>query len=121
MRPVRAVDDLGGQLVFYLRAFAWTPRTLRRYKREVVRLLAEISFGRGALAVAGGTAGVICFLTFFTGTEVGLQGYQARNPIGSPTLRMMAIRQSARNRTPSTLPSCSVIVRCEVVFIVVSL
>ena len=36
-----------------------------------------------ALAVVGGTIGVICFLTFFTGTEVGLQGYQALNQIGS--------------------------------------
>ncbi|MFB9237565.1 MlaE family ABC transporter permease [Plantactinospora siamensis] len=83
MPVLRILDDLGGQLAFYLRAFAWTPRTLRRYRREVLRLLAEVSFGSGALAVAGGTVGVICFLTFFTGTEVGLQGYQALNQIGS--------------------------------------
>ncbi|MEW2383519.1 ABC transporter permease [Micromonospora sp. NPDC047707] len=83
MPALRHLDDLGGQLAFYVRAFAWTPRTVRRYKREVVRLLAEVSFGTGALAVLGGTVGVICFLTFFTGTEVGLQGYQALNQIGS--------------------------------------
>ncbi|WP_456238363.1 ABC transporter permease [Micromonospora globbae] len=83
MALLRLLDGLGGQLAFYLRAFAWSPRTLRRYKREVVRLLAEISFGRGALAVLGGTVGVICFLTFFTGTEVGLQGYQALHQLGS--------------------------------------
>ena len=77
------LDQLGGQLAFYLRSFGWAPRTLRRYKREIVRLLAEVSFGTGALAVAGGTVGVICFLTFFTGTEVGLQGYQALDQIGS--------------------------------------
>src|SRR5687768_7362342 len=77
------LDTLGAQLSFYLRAFAWTPRTVSRYKREIVRLLAEVSFGKGAIAVAGGTVGVICFLTFFTGTEVGLQGYQALNQIGS--------------------------------------
>ena len=83
MMPLRVLDDLGGQLLFYARSFAWVPRTLRQYKREVVRLLAEVSFGSGALAVVGGTVGVICFLTFFTGTEVGLQGYQALNQIGS--------------------------------------
>jgi phospholipid/cholesterol/gamma-HCH transport system permease protein len=83
MPVLRQLDNLGGQLQFYLRAFAWTPRTIRRYKREIVRLLAEVSFGSGALAVVGGTVGVICFLTFFTGTEVGLQGYQALNQIGS--------------------------------------
>jgi phospholipid/cholesterol/gamma-HCH transport system permease protein len=80
---LRTLDDLGGQLAFYLRAMRWAPRTVRRYRREVVRLLAEVSFGTGALAVVGGTVGVICFLTFFTGTEVGLQGYQALNQIGS--------------------------------------
>lgn len=83
MAALRALDSLGGQLSFYLRAFAWAPWTARRYGREVVRLLAEVSFGRGALAVIGGTVGVIAFLTFFTGTEVGLQGYQALNQIGS--------------------------------------
>ena len=28
--PVRALDLLGGQLAFYLKALAWIPRTLRR-------------------------------------------------------------------------------------------
>jgi phospholipid/cholesterol/gamma-HCH transport system permease protein len=79
----QVLDQLGDQLSFYGRSLAWTPRTVRRYKREVVRLLAEVSFGSGGLAVVGGTVGVICFLTFFTGTEVGLQGYQALNQIGS--------------------------------------
>ena len=83
MAVLRYLDDLGGQLAFHLRALAWTPRTLRRYRREVIRLLAEVSFGTGALAVFGGTVGVICFLTFFTGTEVGLQGYQALDQLGS--------------------------------------
>jgi len=82
-RPLAFLDDLGDQLWFYVRSLAWTPRTVKRYKREVLRLLAEVSFGAGALAVIGGTVGVIVFITFFTGTEVGLQGYQALNQIGS--------------------------------------
>ncbi len=81
--PGAALDTLGGQMSFYLRAIAWTPRTLRRYKKEVLRLLAEVTFGTGALAVIGGTVGVIAFLSFFTGTEVGLQGYAALNQIGT--------------------------------------
>jgi phospholipid/cholesterol/gamma-HCH transport system permease protein len=82
-RPLAFLDDLGGQLSFYLRSLAWTPRTVRRYKKEIFRLLAEVSFGSGALAVIGGTVGVIAVLSFFTGTEVGLQGYAALNQIGS--------------------------------------
>jgi phospholipid/cholesterol/gamma-HCH transport system permease protein len=51
-----------------------------------VRLLAEVSFGSGALAVIGGTVGVIAALSLFTGTVVGLQGFAALNQIGSSAL-----------------------------------
>jgi phospholipid/cholesterol/gamma-HCH transport system permease protein len=77
------LDDLGAQLSFYARSLGWTYRVLLRYKKEVVRLLAEVALGSGALALVGGTIGVIAFLTFFTGTEVGLQGYAALNQLGT--------------------------------------
>ena len=82
-RPLEMLDNFGDQLSFYLRALAWTPRTLRRYLRELLRLLAEVSFGSGALAVIGGTIGVMVGLSVFTGTVVGLQGYAALNQIGT--------------------------------------
>src|ERR1700744_3218693 len=80
--PVGQLDRLGDQMSFYIKALAWTPRTLQRYKREVLRLLSEVVFGSGSLAVIGGTVGVVTFLCFFTGTEVGLQGYAALNQLG---------------------------------------
>jgi phospholipid/cholesterol/gamma-HCH transport system permease protein len=81
--PLKTLDKLGEELAFYLRALAWTPRTVRRYKKEIMRLLAEVALGTGALAVIGGTVGVIAAMTFFTGTEVGLQGYAALNQLGT--------------------------------------
>jgi phospholipid/cholesterol/gamma-HCH transport system permease protein len=81
--PAKSLDDLGGQLAFYIRALAWTPRTIRRYKKEVLRILAEVTLGSGSLAVIGGTVGVITAMCFFTGTEVGLQGYAALNQLGT--------------------------------------
>jgi phospholipid/cholesterol/gamma-HCH transport system permease protein len=77
------LDRLGDQLIFYLRALAWVPRASRRYLREVMRLLAEVSFGSGALGVIGGTIGVMVGMTVFTGAVVGLQGYAALNQIGT--------------------------------------
>jgi phospholipid/cholesterol/gamma-HCH transport system permease protein len=77
------LDDLGAQLSFYGRSLGWSWRVVLRYKREVARLLAEVALGSGALALVGGTIGVIAFLTFFTGTEVGLQGYAALNQLGT--------------------------------------
>ena len=82
-RPLTFLDTLGAQLAFYVKAIAWTPRTIRRYKKEILRLLAEVTLGSGALAVIGGTVGVITAMSFFTGTEVGLQGYAALNQIGT--------------------------------------
>ncbi len=49
------------------------PRTLHRYRKETLRLLAEVTFGSGALAVIGGTIGVIAMMSGFTGVVVGLQ------------------------------------------------
>jgi phospholipid/cholesterol/gamma-HCH transport system permease protein len=80
--PVGLLDNLGEQMAFYIKALAWTPRTIRRYKKETMRLLAEVVFGSGSLAVIGGTIGVIVALCFFTGTEVGLQGYTALDQLG---------------------------------------
>jgi phospholipid/cholesterol/gamma-HCH transport system permease protein len=80
--PIDGLDGLGDQLSFYSRAIVWTPRTIRRYKREVLRLLSEVVFGSGSLAVIGGTVGVIAFMSFFTGTEVGLQGFAALDQLG---------------------------------------
>jgi phospholipid/cholesterol/gamma-HCH transport system permease protein len=82
-KPLDALDDLGGQLAFYGSALRWTPKTLRRYKKEVTRLLADVTMGSGGLALIGGTVGVIAFLCFFTGTEVGLQGYLALDQLGT--------------------------------------
>src|ERR1700716_1497250 len=82
-RPVETLDTLGDQMSFYIRALAWTPRALRRYTKEIMRLLAEVSFGSGSLALIGGTVGVMVGLTLFTGVLVGLQGYSALNSIGT--------------------------------------
>ncbi|GAA4859643.1 ABC transporter permease [Saccharopolyspora cebuensis] len=82
-RPLEVLDDLGDQMSFYLRALAWIPKAVTRYAKETLRLLAEVSFGSGALAVIGGTVGVMIGLTLFTGTVVGLQGYAALNQLGT--------------------------------------
>ena len=82
-KPAKALDTLGGQLKFYVTALVWAPRAVKRYKKEVLRLLGEVTLGSGSLAVIGGTVGVIAMLTFFTGTNVGLQGYAALNQLGT--------------------------------------
>ncbi|MEU1392101.1 MULTISPECIES: ABC transporter permease [unclassified Nonomuraea] len=75
---MRALDRQGE---FYARAIRSLPAGAR-YRREVLRLLAEVGLGSGGLAVIGGTMTIVAFMTFFTGTEVGLQGYTGLDRIG---------------------------------------
>ncbi|MQA60400.1 MAG: ABC transporter permease [Actinophytocola sp.] len=84
--PLGRLDDLGDQLSFYVRALAWVPKTAVHYTKEVLRLLAEVSFGSGALAVIGGTVGVMLGMTLFVGIVVGLQGYSGLDQIGAAAL-----------------------------------
>lgn len=77
------LDRLGDHLIFHITALLWIPKTLRRYLREIQRLLAEVAFGSGGLGVIGGTVGVMIAMTLFTGTVVGLQGHAALNQVGA--------------------------------------
>lgn len=74
--------ERGDQLLFYIKALAWTPRAVRRYHREILTILAEVAFGAGGLSVIAGTVGVIAFMAFFAGTEVGIQGYASLSQLG---------------------------------------
>src|SRR3954469_21387863 len=80
--PRLALEQRGDQLFFYVKALLWVPRAIRRYPREIVNTLAEVSFGAGGLSLIAGTVGVIAFLAFFAGTEVGIQGYASLSQIG---------------------------------------
>src|SRR5918997_1394320 len=82
-KPLASLDGLGEQLAFHISVLKAAPRSVRRYPREILRILAEVTLGSGALAVIGGTVGVIIGMTFFTGAQVGLSGYAALNQIGT--------------------------------------
>ncbi|MEO6472484.1 MAG: ABC transporter permease [Aeromicrobium sp.] len=82
-KPASALDGMGEQMLFYIRVLRAVPRSITGYRKEIMRLLAEVTLGSGALALIGGTVGVIAGMTFFTGTEVGYQGYAALDQIGA--------------------------------------
>ncbi len=81
--PLKSLDGLGEQLSFYIGVLRAVPRSITRYPKEILRILAEVTLGSGSLAVIGGTVGVILGLTFFTGAQVGLSGYAALNQLGT--------------------------------------
>lgn len=85
-KPSGALDNMGRQMAFYVRVIASVPRAIKNYSKEIFRLLAEVTFGSGSLALVGGTVGVITAMCFFTGTEVGIQGYAALDQLGTSAL-----------------------------------
>ncbi|MGN6721852.1 MAG: ABC transporter permease [Marmoricola sp.] len=76
------LEVYGDQLLFYVKALASTPRAVRHYRREIWSILGEVTFGAGGLSMIAGTVGVIAFMAFFAGTEVGIQGYASLSQIG---------------------------------------
>lgn len=84
--PLRLLESVGDQVRFYARAYAAIPHTLRSHPGEVRRLLGEVSFGTGALALMGGTVVAVSFLTAFAGIELGVQGYSQLSNLGVEAL-----------------------------------
>jgi phospholipid/cholesterol/gamma-HCH transport system permease protein len=100
-RAVDALAMVGRQFTFYVRALAAIPRTLRRYGKDVARLVADISFGSGSLLAGGGTVGVIFAMSFVASTQVGLGGYQGLDLIGlSPITGLVAALANTREIAP---------------------
>jgi phospholipid/cholesterol/gamma-HCH transport system permease protein len=84
--PVSVVGGIGDHVLFYARALAATPFAATHYRREVIRLIAEISMGAGTLAMIGGTVVIVGFLTLATGGVLAIQGYSSLGNIGIEAL-----------------------------------
>ena len=77
-----ALDVGFDQLAFYLKVFLQLPRGLR-YRREIFSLVSDITIGTGAIVIGGGMFFVVTSIAFFTGTEVGLEGFTGLQQIGA--------------------------------------
>jgi phospholipid/cholesterol/gamma-HCH transport system permease protein len=85
-RPVGLLGRIGDHSLFYGRAIAGAPFAVRHYRREIIRLIAEISMGAGTLAMIGGTLVIVGFLTLAAGGTLAVQGYSSLGNIGIEAL-----------------------------------
>jgi phospholipid/cholesterol/gamma-HCH transport system permease protein len=85
-RPVGTFSRIGDHTIFYGKALAGAPFAAVHYRREVIRLIAEISMGAGTLAMIGGTVVIVGFLTLATGGVLAVQGYSSLGNIGIEAL-----------------------------------
>jgi phospholipid/cholesterol/gamma-HCH transport system permease protein len=85
-RPVGTLSRIGDQTLFFGRAIGGTPHAAAHFRKEIVRLIAEISMGAGVLAMIGGTLVIVGFLTLATGGTLAVQGYSSLGNIGIEAL-----------------------------------
>lgn len=107
---VRAAwDGIGVQTQFYARAIGSIGDAAMNYRTELIRLIATMGLGAGALAVVGGTVAIVGFLTMTTGALVAVQGYNQFASVGVEALTGFASaffkRPAHRGRAP---PRCAV-------------
>ena len=55
---------------------------LRYYRKETLRLIAEIGMGTGAMAVIGGTSAIVGFVSLSGSSLVAIQGFASLGNIG---------------------------------------
>ena len=79
-------NRIGAQAQFYARTLASIPDAIINYRTELLRLIAQMGLGTGALAVVGGTVAIVGFLTMTTGALVAVQGYNQLASVGFEAL-----------------------------------
>jgi phospholipid/cholesterol/gamma-HCH transport system permease protein len=85
-RPLTVLGRIGDQTLFFGKSIAGTPYAAAHFRKEIVRLIAEISMGAGVLAMIGGTLVIVGFLTLATGGTLAVQGYSSLGDIGIEAL-----------------------------------
>src|SRR5207302_2754460 len=97
-----ALEEVGRQLGFVGKVLVQVPAALRPKRLSVVlNLMSDITIGAGALIVGGGMIFVIFSMSFFTGTEVGLQGFKGLKQIGAQSFTgLIGALANTREITP---------------------
>ena len=85
-KPVGTLDRIGDHMLFYGKGIAGIPFAARQYRREIIRLIAEISMGAGSLAMIGGTLAIVGFLMLAAGGTLAVQGYSSLGNVGIEAL-----------------------------------
>ncbi|PJE02452.1 MAG: ABC transporter permease [Mycobacterium sp.] len=80
--PAAGLNSVGHIAWFLLNVVDSLGNALRYYRRETLRLIAQIGMGTGAMAVIGGTVAIVCFVTFSGGSLIAIQGFASLGNIG---------------------------------------
>jgi phospholipid/cholesterol/gamma-HCH transport system permease protein len=97
----RGVGGAGHMVYFFGKIVASVPGMVRDFRREMLRLLADISWGNGSIVVGGGTVNVAAVLGITAGALVAVEGYNALNLLGlGPAMGMISSFATTRELAP---------------------
>lgn len=74
------------QIQFYVRTIGSITDAITNYRREVIRLIATMGLGAGALTIVGGNVVIVGFLDLINGAVIAVQGYNQFADIGVEAL-----------------------------------
>lgn len=80
--PALSLNKAGHVTWFVGKVVGNVPFALRRYRREWLRLIAEIGMGTGSMAVVGGTVVIVGFVTLSGGSLIAIQGFASLGDLG---------------------------------------
>jgi phospholipid/cholesterol/gamma-HCH transport system permease protein len=80
--PARFFDGVGQVGWFIVVAMGQIGHAMRYYRKETLRLIAEIGMGTGAMAVIGGTSAIVGFVSLSGSSLVAIQGFASLGNIG---------------------------------------
>lgn len=92
---------LGELMLFIVKVVRTVPTVLRHHRGEMWRLIAEVTFGGGILAIAASTILVSALLASVVGVQLGIEGLQGLNIIGlAPLAGLLSAFANTRELSP---------------------
>ncbi|MEZ0367250.1 ABC transporter permease [Mycobacterium sp. pUA109] len=97
----RPVARAGHMVYFFTQILMSIPTMLRHYRREMLRLLADVTWGNGSIVVGGSTLNVAAVLGISAGTLLAVEGYSALQLLGmGPATGLISSFATTRELAP---------------------
>ncbi|MGW5513871.1 MlaE family ABC transporter permease [Nocardia africana] len=95
------VEGLGFVLAFIWQVLSSIPLTLRRYRDETLRIISDMTWGRGSVIVGGGTVPMMIVLGLVMGASVAVESFTMLNILGmGPVSGIVSAYATTRELAP---------------------
>ncbi|MEV5652212.1 ABC transporter permease [Nocardia sp. NPDC052254] len=95
------VEGLGFVLAFIWQVLSSIPLTLKRYRDETLRVISDMTWGRGSVIVGGGTVPMMIVLGLVMGASVAVESFTMLNMLGmGPVTGIVSAYATTRELAP---------------------